>query len=734
MAITISDEFKAGTAKGILANAKEIEYDPSETGTSAATTVTAAINNLKVAIEESNIVSGGDQTKDELSFVDEEDNCIAQFKGGEIKTMNFDSASAATKNYVNTKVFVEIETATEEILSRTIEGDGGDDDSEALSFVDENGDCILKTSKGHIKTKYFDSREVPTKDEVKEEVQNVIGDIDFVPSDDMDTHDDRLSIVDESGECIVQFANGHIKTKNFDSRNIDVDTNYPKIIIPERITAVVGDTLQIFFKSIINAPNVEDYGIVAVCPKGKSYPRYFEYNPVANDIPDNETHKDYVLTINVYDNNAKIIVTKNCTIHVVPALKNLTGNKNILVVGASTFASGAIVKELDRRFSSTSGWCILTSASNITIDEGDTYTIDNITVTVKKIKSKKVFIVSSDDAKTLPSSGILTRLTGSGATNITYTTKTDFPYSPIGLGITGINFIGRKEAADIHQEATGGYSWKVYATDALVAPRFYVTIHSSDFISLDATYYIDGVTETQSYYFKVVEVNVQEGSGNILCEVYGGHIYSSLPANGKLIKMSGTGADEIIYSSYIFEDGNPFWYNDAIDFRHYASAYCNNANIDVLYAHLGLNGIHSKVQVDTTIENYAKPFIDAYHRDYPNGKFILGTLQMPAPYGGFGETLGAASTQDWYFRSDLFWYILEKYQELASSSAYSSFVSITECTSEFDCEGAYPVRNKEVDNRTLETEIVQTDRIHPTEDGKKMISDSIYRELTRLFN
>lgn len=52
MAITISDEFKAGTAKGILANAKEIEYDPSETGTSAVTTVTAAINSLKKGMVE----------------------------------------------------------------------------------------------------------------------------------------------------------------------------------------------------------------------------------------------------------------------------------------------------------------------------------------------------------------------------------------------------------------------------------------------------------------------------------------------------------------------------------------------------------------------------------------------------------------------------------------------------------------------------------------------------------
>ena len=52
MAIKISDEFQSGTAKGILANAKEIEYNPSETGTSAVTTVTVVINNLKKEVVE----------------------------------------------------------------------------------------------------------------------------------------------------------------------------------------------------------------------------------------------------------------------------------------------------------------------------------------------------------------------------------------------------------------------------------------------------------------------------------------------------------------------------------------------------------------------------------------------------------------------------------------------------------------------------------------------------------
>ena len=106
------------------------------------------------AIKDTKIVDGSVETKAELSFVDEEYNCIAQFKDGEIKTKNFDSSTAATKTYVNTKVSTEIEEA--------------------------------------------------------------INNLDFMSSDNFDNNEERLSIVDEAGECVVQFAGGHIKTKNFD--------------------------------------------------------------------------------------------------------------------------------------------------------------------------------------------------------------------------------------------------------------------------------------------------------------------------------------------------------------------------------------------------------------------------------------------------------------------------------------------------------------------------------------
>ena len=528
--------------------------------------------------QDAQIVFSGSDGNKSISFVDESGNCAMQVKDGHVKTKNFDSRNAVTKDYTDDKVkeevgFSEIRMRTI-IEEKTAEVDKGDDGIESLSLVDKESNCVAQFKEGHIKTKEFDSRNAVIKD-------------------DLDNHDDAISIIDDKENCIAQFKEGHIKTKEFDSRKVEKS---PEIVLPEEITAVVGDTTVV--------------------------------------------------------------------VKVINQLSSQSPAKNILVVGASTYTSGTIVGEVNRRFSSDSG-------------DGT-------------------------------------------------------PANPTGLNITGINFIGRREVAGIHQEANGGYKWSTYATDAFKAVRFYVSGASA--INLDAIYRIDGVPESSSYSFTVVEVNITDGTGNILCEVYGGYVYESLPASGTLIKISGTGDDEIAYTNYQFEDGNPFWYDGGLDFSHYSDVYCGGADIDVLYTDLGHNGLRSRNDVDTAIENYVISFIRQYHIDYPNGKFILGTPHLGSPNGGYASIGYANARQNWYNISDVAWYLLGKYKQIAADAEFSSYVSLSESIVEFDCENGYPEGNKAVDNRVSKTEVIQRNQIHPTEDGKKMISDSIYRKISKLFN
>lgn len=85
-----------------------------------------------------------------------------------------------------------------------------DDNFSDLSFSDEYGYDLVKFSNGHIRTKNFNSAEVPTRNEV--DASHPVS----TENDDMND----FSIQDGNGFSIVDFSNGHVKTKNFDSSKV----------------------------------------------------------------------------------------------------------------------------------------------------------------------------------------------------------------------------------------------------------------------------------------------------------------------------------------------------------------------------------------------------------------------------------------------------------------------------------------------------------------------------------
>lgn len=83
--------------------------------------------------------------KADFSIYDEQYNAIAEFSNGHIKTKNFDSSQAVTKNDIPDK------NRLPEVV---------DDTSTDFSVKDADGNVILRVKGGHIKTKNFDSRMV----------------------------------------------------------------------------------------------------------------------------------------------------------------------------------------------------------------------------------------------------------------------------------------------------------------------------------------------------------------------------------------------------------------------------------------------------------------------------------------------------------------------------------------------------------------------------------------------
>lgn len=132
------------------------------------------------------------------------------------------------------------------------------------------------------------------------------------------------------------------------------------ISLPDKLYAVVGDTLQLFFRGMIKAVNPYNYDILITCAKGKQYPRYFEYTPSAADVGTAS------FKVSVKDNNRNIIAEKTCQLVTCAKGTSPASNKNIAIFGDSLTESGAWPVELNRRLKGSGGSPEGDSKTNIT--------------------------------------------------------------------------------------------------------------------------------------------------------------------------------------------------------------------------------------------------------------------------------------------------------------------------------------------------------------------------------
>ena len=100
-----------------------------------------------------------------------------------------------------------------------------------LSFMDDNGYSIVDFLNGHVRTKNFYSADVPNAQDITE------GNADF-------------AITDENEQAIVVFEGGHIRTKNFNSEFIPIKENEEfKTLIGKyngKRISILGDSISTF--------------------------------------------------------------------------------------------------------------------------------------------------------------------------------------------------------------------------------------------------------------------------------------------------------------------------------------------------------------------------------------------------------------------------------------------------------------------------------------------------------
>lgn len=117
--------------------------------------------------------------------------------------------------------------------------------------------------------------------------------------------------------------------------------------LPDVINAVVGDTLQLYYKSIFRCVNPYIYDIKVTCNIGAQYPRYYELTPTSGQIGNHN------ITFTIKDNNNNLLGQKQVIIKVCQKVSSPT--LNILCVGASNTQEGQWPSELKKRLTTSNG-------------------------------------------------------------------------------------------------------------------------------------------------------------------------------------------------------------------------------------------------------------------------------------------------------------------------------------------------------------------------------------------
>ena len=251
-------------------------------------------------------------------------------------------------------------------------------------------------------------------------------------------------------------------------RSLGEDGVFPQsvqISLPDKIYAVRGDVLQIFYQGIVVVSNIELYDITVSCSVGKGLYRYYQYA-----VPEDATLGSKNWTIIVKDSNGNILGTKTCQLVVVDKGTSPSSNKNVLCVGDSLTVGGVWPSEMKRRLTGAqgsgtpaalglsnisfigslsktvsgtqvnleghSGWSwtdyddagrgstgykfVLDSIYNVS--QGDTYTNNGKTYTVTEVNNESgvtILLAESTSGNTI-TGNTLTRASGSGDAQLTF--------------------------------------------------------------------------------------------------------------------------------------------------------------------------------------------------------------------------------------------------------------------------------------------------------------------------
>ncbi|EPZ9280852.1 hypothetical protein HBM09_004264 [Vibrio parahaemolyticus] len=298
------------------------------------------------------------------------------------------------------------------------------------------------------------------------------------------------------------------------------------------------------------------------------------------------------------------------------------------------------------------------------------------------------------------------------------------------LGGVVPTFVGSVGTHPKRYEAFGGWKFQSFATGGNESYRFFVSGVGS--IGIDDKYTHNGSS------FKITEVNVTDGVGNINAVRVSG--FNSPESSGTLTKSLGTGDASISFDSFRYESGNKLWnpVKGELDIENYREIIGLNEKIDIVTFQLGVNDVgigdslHSDEKI-TEIVNYAKAIIEAFKKDNPATKFLIG---LPTTGGntkdGYGINYGANYSK-YHYELNIF-NLRSALMNAFDNGAYGQNVQIG-CTGiSIDRYYGYGRGKQSIAARIPELTDVHTNAVHPITPGYEQIADAFFPQLLALVN
>lgn len=443
-----------------------------------------------------------------------------------------------------------------------------------------------------------------------------------------------------------------------------------EVRLAKQYDLVVGDTFQLYYSGVVKAFDINNEGITIRCPKGKEYPRYWEYTPASGD-EGTYTLKLYTRQLDgtiISEGSTKIVVHSKLTNDTTPS--NLT----CLVFGDSLTSSGAWAAEGLRRIYGT--------------DSSITPTPDGVTNTVTTYGSKNNI-----------HNGFRIYHEGYG-------------------GWTWNSFLTAERGSDSKTNGIVVTLASVHGYDLNTVQKSIWTDNNGKLWELE-----DFPSENQ--------IKFNRGNGNNETQA---NTSTPISLTCDTLSLTISPASVVWESANPFyNEATESLDFVAHATEHGASVPDIVACLLTWNAGGGTLDFNQEAKISANMEK-ASQLLRIIHEDCPNAKIIVMGIQISSLTGGTGYNYGANGTYADRLSTAFYAFDYDKaLEELVTDSEFGEYCYYVDTKGQFDTIYNMPFINVNVNPRNSKVQEMRgTNGVHPSTEGYYQIGDAFYRALTKV--